>query len=390
MGNANQKQYTYELSIVIPCLNESETIELCIQKAKKFLEKEGIAGEIIVADNASTDDSPQIAARSGARVVHIEEKGYGSALYGGISAAFGKYIIMGDADGSYDFKNLLPFVNKLREGYDLVMGNRFKGGIEPKAMPFLHQYLGNPVLTKTGQILFKSPCGDFYCGLRGFSKEAFSKMDLRTKGMEFAIEMVVKASLLNMRIAEVPTTLSPDGRSHPSHLRTWRDGWRTLRFLLLYSPNWLFLYPGILLFSLGSFFVFLLLTGPKAIGRVTFDIRSLLFAVMAVILGFQSTCFAVVSKTFAISEGLLPISTRLNVLFHYFKLEIGLIIGTVLIVLGVLFSTLSLAKWGVHSFGPLDYSGNMRIVILSVTFLTLGFQVILTSFLISILGLKRK
>ena len=387
---SEQKKFPYELSIVMPCLNEAETIELCILKAKAFLEEQGISGEIVVADNGSTDGSQQLAARSGARVVPVEEKGYGSALFGGISAALGKYIIIGDADGSYDFKNLLPFVIKLREGYDLVMGNRFKGGIEPKAMPFLHKYLGNPVLTKIGQILFKSPCGDFHCGLRGFSKEAVLKMDLRTKGMEFASEIVVKASLFKMRIAEVPTTLSPDGRSRPPHLRTWRDGWRHLRFLLLYSPNWLFLYPGMFLFFLGSFFGFLLLTGPKSIGGITFDIHTLLFAAMAVIVGFQSACFAVVSKTFAITEGLLPESPRLNTLYRYFTLETGLIIGAVLILLGALCSILSLTRWELHSFGPLNSAETMRIVIPGVTLLTLGFQVILTSFLLSILGLNRK
>src|SRR4026208_2626990 len=240
-----------ELSILMPCLNEAETLATCIKKAQKALESLNVRGEVVIADNGSTDGSPEIAASLGARVVHVAEKGYGSALLGGLNAARGKYIIMGDADDSYDFTNLGPFLEKLRAGYDLVMGNRFKGGIAPPAMPPLHKYLGNPVLTGIGRLFFRSPCGDFHCGLRGFKKEAVMNLDLRTTGMEFASEMVVKATLHKMRITEVPTTLSPDGRSRAPHLRSWRDGWRHLRFLFLYSPRWLFLYPGLLLILIG-------------------------------------------------------------------------------------------------------------------------------------------
>jgi glycosyltransferase involved in cell wall biosynthesis len=240
-----------ELSVVMPCLNEAETLAACIKKIQASLSQNHIKGEIIVADNGSTDGSQEIATKMGVRVIHVDEKGYGNALMGGIAAARGKFIIMGDADDSYDFTALMPFLDKLREGYDLVMGNRFKGGVQPGAMPFLHQYLGNPVLTFIGRLFFRSPCGDFHCGLRGFTREAILKMDLRTVGMEFASEMVVKATLHKMRIAEVPTTLSPDGRSRPPHLRSWRDGWRHLCFLLLYSPRWLFLYPGALLMLIG-------------------------------------------------------------------------------------------------------------------------------------------
>src|ERR1051326_9078758 len=258
-----------ELSVVMPCLNEAETLPTCIRKAKKALHQLGIRGEIIIADNGSSDGSPEIAASLDARVIHVAEKGYGSALMGGIKAARGKYIIMGDADDSYDFTNLRPFVEKLRAGYDLVMGNRFKGGIAPNAMPPLHRYLGNPVLTGIGRIFFRSPCGDFHCGLRGFNRAAIQRLDLRTRGMEFASETVVKASLHGLRITEVPTTLSVDGRNRPPHLRSWRDGWRHLRFLLLYSPRWLFLYPGLLLMIVGAVASGWLLVGPRVVDGIT-------------------------------------------------------------------------------------------------------------------------
>src|SRR5919197_585369 len=264
-----------ELSIVMPCLNEAETLTICIRKAKQSLREHSIAGEIIVADNGSHDGSQALAARMGVRLVHVQAKGYGNALMGGIAAARGKYVIMGDADDSYDFTSLGPFITKLRAGYDLVMGNRFKGGIQPGAMPVLHRYLGNPVLTGLGRLLFGSPCGDFHCGLRGFNKAAIMRLGLRTTGMEFASEMVVKATLYRLRIAEVPTTLSPDGRSRPPHLRSWRDGWRHLRFLLLYSPRWLFLYPGALLMLVGLVMMLWLLPNPRAIGYITLDVHTL-------------------------------------------------------------------------------------------------------------------
>jgi glycosyltransferase involved in cell wall biosynthesis len=380
----------YELSIIMPCLNEAETVATCIRKAQTFLQKSGIIGEVIIADNGSSDGSPEIAENAGARVVHVETKGYGSAISGGIKAAKSKYIIMGDADDSYDFINLEPFVQKLREGYELVMGNRFKGGIAPKAMPFLHKYLGNPVLTKIGQILFNYPCGDFHCGLRAFTKKAVLEMGLRTTGMEFASEMVVKAALFKMKIAEVPTTLSPDGRSQPSHLRTWRDGWRHLRFLLLYSPKWLFLYPGLILMFIGTSVGLLITHGTVKIYGVSFDLHTLIYSAMAVIIGFQSTMFAVVSKIFVVTQKLLPPSQRLDILYRYLKLEIGLIIGFIFIIFGLGGSIYTIIIWGNSSFGALDPSVTMRIAIPSLTVLTIGVQIILFSFLLSILDLKRK
>ncbi len=379
-----------ELSIVMPCLNEAETLAVCIEKAQQSLRDCEVEGEIVIADNGSTDGSQQIAARLGARVVAVEAKGYGSALMGGIAAARGKYIIMGDADDSYDFAHLGPFIEKLREGYDLVMGNRFKGGIEPRAMPPLHKYLGNPVLTGIGRLLFRSPCGDFHCGLRGFSKEAVQKLELQTTGMEFASEMVVKATVHKTRITEVPTTLSPDGRSRPPHLRSWRDGWRHLRFLLLYSPRWLFLYPGALLMLLGGLVGLWLLPGPQLIEGIGLDVHTLLYASLAVVIGFQSVMFGVCTKIFAISQGLLPEDPRLNKLFGSLNLEKGLITGAVLLVAGVAGSAYALSTWGARSFGALDASETLRTVIPAVTALTLGVQTIFSSFFLSVLRLKRR
>jgi hypothetical protein len=297
---------------------------------------------------------------------------------------------MGDADDSYDFGELWPFVEKLREGYDLVMGNRFAGGIRPGAMPSLHRYLGNPVLTGIGRLLFGGPCGDFHCGLRAFRKEAIERLDLQTTGMEFASEMVVKATLLGQRIGEVPTTLSPDGRSRPPHLRSWRDGWRHLRFLLLYSPRWLFLYPGLLLMGLGLLAMLWILPGPRTIGRVTFDVNTLLYAAAAVFLGFQSVIFAVFTKVYAVNEGLLPEDPRLNTLFRYVKLETGLVTGAVLVLVGWLGSLWAVSDWGARSFGALDPQETLRIVVPAVLALTLGFQIVLSSFFLSVLGMRRR
>ena len=378
-----------EFSILMPCLNEAATLATCIKKAQKALEDLNIAGEIVVADNGSTDGSPEIAASLGARVVHVAEKGYGSALLGGIKAAGGKYIIMGDADDSYDFTRLDPFVEKLRAGYELVMGNRFKGGIEPSAMPVLHRYLGNPVLTGIGRLFFKSPCGDFHCGLRGFSKAAIQNLDLRTTGMEFASETVVKASLHGLRVTEVPTTLSLDGRTRSPHLRSWRDGWRHLRFLLLYSPRWLFLYPGLCLMLIGSIVAGLLLVGPRVVDGITFDVHTLLYAAMAIIIGYQTVTFAVFTKVFAITEGLLPEDPRLAMLFRHIKLETGIIAGGLLLVAGIALSVFALSFWSATSFGPLDPSRTLRLVIPAATLIVLGLQTVLSSFFLSILGLKR-
>lgn len=371
-----------EVSIVMPCLNEAETLEICIKKAQSYLTQNNISGEIIVADNGSTDGSQDIATKMGARVVPVKAKGYGSALMGGITAARGKYIIMGDADDSYDFTNLTPFIEKLQKGYDLVMGNRFKGGIKPGAMPPLHKYLGNPVLTSIGRLFFPSPCGDFHCGLRGFSKDSIQELNLRTTGMEFASEMVVKATLHKLRITEVPTTLSPDGRSRPPHLRSWRDGWRHLRFLLLYSPRWLFLYPGLLLMLFGLISTLWFLSTPR--------VHTLLYSSAAIIIGFQTVLFAIFTKAFAISEGLLPEDHRLKRVFRYLKLEIGLIIGILLVFIGIMGSIYTFVIWRANLFGTLEPAITMRIVIPAVTCLALGFQIIFSSFFLSVIGLKRR
>jgi glycosyltransferase involved in cell wall biosynthesis len=371
-----------EVSIVMPCLNEAETIGTCIAKAQWYISEHNLAGEVIIADNGSTDGSQEIARQMGARVVPVQEKGYGSALIGGIRAARGQYIIMGDADDSYDFTSLTPFIEKLRAGYDLVMGNRFKGGIKPGAMPLHHRYLGNPVLTGIGKLLFASPCGDFHCGLRGFRKEAIAQLDLRTTGMEFASEMVVKATLNKMRITEVPTTLSPDGRSRPPHLRSWRDGWRHLRFLFLYSPRWLFLYPGVMLMLIGLIGTLWFLSGPR--------VHTLLYSSTAMIIGFQTVTFALFTKVFAIREKLLPEDRRFRRIFSYINLEVGLIVGSILFLVGIAASIYAFMVWENNLFGSLDPRDMMRIVIPAVTCLALSFQVIFSSFFLSVLGLKRQ
>jgi len=381
---------TVELSVVMPCLNEAETLGSCIGKAQQALREAGIAGEVVVADNGSSDASVAIAEQLGARVVHVKERGYGNALMGGIAAARGKYIVMGDADDSYDFGQIGRFLEPLRQGADLVMGNRFRGGIESGAMPLLHRYLGNPVLSGLGRLFFRSPFGDFHCGLRAFSKSAYSRMGLHTTGMEFASEMVVKATLLNLSLAEVPTTLAPDGRTRTSHLRTWRDGWRHLRFLLLYSPRWLFLYPGLALMTVGTLLGLWLLGSPRNVGHVVLDVHTLLYAAVFVLLGFQATAFAVFTKIFAISEGLLPPDPTLDRLLKYITLEIGLAVGGFLTSAGLLTSVYAVATWGSKHFGLLDYSHTMRLVIPAALFLTLGAQTIFASFFLSVLGLRRR
>ena len=379
-----------EVSIVMPCLNEVETLATCIVKAQQALREHKIAGEVIVADNGSTDGSQALATRLGARLVPVAARGYGHALMGGIVAAQGRFIIMGDADDSYDFTAIMPFLTKLREGYDLVMGNRFTGGIQPGAMPLLHQYLGNPVLTRIGRLFFHSPVGDFHCGLRGFRTSSVLAMDLHATGMEFASEMVVKATLLHMRIAEVPTTLSPDGRSRPPHLRTWRDGWRHLRFLLLYSPRWLFLYPGLLLILLGLGVGAWILPGPRTMGRVTLDIHTLLYAGLAILLGFQAVAFAAFTKIFAISQGLLPEDPQLTKLCRFLNLEGGLALGGMLVLYGLVGSVSALSDWSSRSFGPLEPTRTLRMIAPAILSLALGCQIILASFFLSVLGLRRK
>ena len=381
---------TIEVSVVMPCLNEAETLGICIGKAQRALREANVAGEIVVADNGSSDGSVEIAERLGARVVHVKARGYGNALMGGIAAASGKYIVMGDADDSYNFGHVLRFLGPLRQGADLVMGNRFRGGIQKAAMPPLHRYFGNPALTWLGRLFFRSPVGDFYCGLRGFRKDAYERLGLRTTGMEFATEMIVKATLLKLQIAEVPTTLSPDGRSRPPHLRTWRDGWRTLRFFLLYSPRWLFLYPGLAFMMIGVLLGLWLLPSPRAMGGVTLDVHTMLYSAAFVLLGFQAITFAVFTKFFAVSEGLLPPDPTLDKLFQYITLEVGLAIGALLATAGLAISLYAVGAWENKHFGALDYSHTMRLVIPAALFLTLGAQTIFASFFMSVLGLRRR
>jgi glycosyltransferase involved in cell wall biosynthesis len=379
-----------ELSILMPCLNEAETLEVCINKAQESLRKNSIVGEVIIADNGSTDGSQEIATRLGARVIAVKERGYGAALLGGIDAAQGRYIIMGDADDSYDFSNLMPFVEKLRDGYELVMGNRFKGGIEPGAMPPLHRYLGNPVLSGIGRLFFASPAGDFHCGLRGFRRESARALRLQTTGMEFASEMVVKATLLQQRMTEVPTTLSPDGRSRAPHLRSMRDGWRHLRFLLLFSPRWLFLFPGLAMMLVGLLTGAWILPGPAWVAGVGFGVNTLLYAAAAVFVGFQAVLFAIFTKIYGVNEGLLPEDPRLSRLYRYVQLETGLVGGGVLVLLGLGGSIWVVSEWGGGAFGELDPRQSLRLVIPAVLSLVLGFQIVFSSFFLSVLGLNRR
>lgn len=379
-----------EVSIVMPCLNEAATLGSCIAKAKSALEGLHLRGEIIVADNGSTDGSPQIAENMGARVVHVLVRGYGSALKGGIAAARGELIIMGDSDNSYDFGQIGAFVAKLREGFDIVMGNRFAGGISPGAMPPLHKYFGNPVMTGLVRLFFKSPCRDVQCGLRAFRRDSILRLGLRTMGLEFASEMIVKATLFGLRIAEIPTTLAPDGRGRPPHMRSWQDGWRNLRFMLVYSPRWLFLYPGAALMFLGGFIGIWLLPGPQTIGGVTFDVHTLLFAGMVVLIGFQAVLFAICTKVFGMTEGLLPEDPQLTQLFRKINLETGLAVGGALMVIGLAASLGAVSYWGARHFGPLDPFRTLRLVIPGVVCLTLGFQIVLSSLFLSVLGMARR
>ncbi|MFY9560950.1 MAG: glycosyltransferase family 2 protein [Terriglobales bacterium] len=379
-----------ELSVVLPCLNEARTLPACIAQIQRAARDHGINAEIIVADNGSSDRSPEIAASLGARVAPVAARGYGSALMGGIAAARGRFVIMGDADASYDFSDIPKFLELLRSGADLVMGNRFRGGIQKGAMPFLHRNLGNPVLSFLGRLLFHAPCGDFHCGLRGFSMQAYRRMDLQTTGMEFASEMVVKASLFGMKIGEVPTTLSPAGRDRPPHLRRWRDGWRHLRFLMMYSPRWSFLYPGLTLMTGGTALALWLLPGPRRVGSVTIDIHTLLYAIMGILIGFQAVAFSIFTKVFAVTEKLMPEDSRLNWLFRHFPLETGLAIGGLLMAAGAGLGLYSLLLWDVQHFGPMDPARLVRVVASTIVLFTLGFEICLASFFLSILGLRRK
>ena len=378
-----------ELTVVIPCLNEADTVATCVSKAVRFIEQNGIDGEVVVADNGSTDGSRQLAADAGARVVPVRDKGYGNALMGGILAAHGEYVIMGDADDSYDFTNLMPFIEELRKGADLVMGNRFKGGIEPGAMPTLHKYLGNPVLSFIGRLFFRSNIGDFHCGLRGVRRDSVLDLNLQATGMEFASEMVVKATLARQKIAEVPTRLAKDGRNRAPHLRTWRDGWRHLRFLLLFSPRWLFFAPGITLIAIGVFVGAATATGPIAIGDVTFDVDTLVAAGGIVIIGFQAILFWLFTRAYASSEGFLPESPRAERVLAWLSLERVLIFGGVIGLAGLVGLIFSLTSWQSSAFGRLNYEHALRLMVPSVTALTLSSQAIFGCFFLSILDIKQ-
>jgi len=377
-----------ELTVVMPCLNEAETVATCVRKANRFLAGSGISGEVVVADNGSTDGSQRLAEEAGARVVPVRDKGYGNALMGGIVAARGKYVIMGDADDSYDFTNLMPFVAELRQGADLVMGNRFRGGIAPGAMPPLHRHLGNPVLSFIGRLFFGSKIGDFHCGLRGFNRDSVLALNLQATGMEFASEMVVKATLAGQRVTEVPTTLAKDGRSRPPHLRSWRDGWRHLRFLLLFSPRWLFFLPGLALLTAGLVIGAIVAPHPFKVGTVTFDVDTLVAASAMIVIGFQAVLFWLFTQVYAGSEGFLPEEPKVQRLLEKLSLERGLMLGAAIGLAGLVGLIFSVLYWNGRRFGQLNYEHSLRLMIPSVTALIVGWQVILGTFFLSILGIK--
>jgi len=379
-----------ELTVVMPCLNEAETLAICVDKAKAAIKENNIAGEVVVADNGSIDGSQQIATEHGARVVHVPVRGYGAALNAGILAARGKYILMADADDSYNFAHIPRFLAELRKGADLVMGNRFAGGIGPGAMPPLHRYLGNPVLSWMGRTLFNTPVGDFHCGIRAFSRDAYEDLALRTTGMEFASEMVVKASLLKQRIMEVPTTLKKDGRSRPPHLKTWRDGWRHFRFLLMYSPRWLFLFPGLFLMLGGFALMIWLLPAERPLGHVNLGVDTLAYAAAAVLLGFQLVFFGIAAKVFATTEGLLPEDESFERWFKYVTLETGLIAGALLLLTGFGITISSVVSWAHAGYGSLPPVEMMRRTVPAMLCLMLGTEVCFASFFLSLLGLRRR
>jgi glycosyltransferase involved in cell wall biosynthesis len=383
---------TIELSIVMPCLNEAETLAVCITKALGYLDQSGISGEVVIADNGSTDGSQAIASSLGARVVDISQKGYGSALIGGIEAAHGEYVIMGDADDSYDFAHLDAFVERLRAGDQLVMGNRFRGGIEPGAMPPLHKYLGNPVLSTIGRFLFRSPIKDFHCGLRGFNRQAIRDLHLQTSGMEFASEMVVKSTLGGLRVSEVPTTLKKDGRSRPPHLRSWTDGWRHLRFLLIFSPRWLFLIPGIVAFVVGFAGVTYLAFGPLMIGTVGLDVLSQLYLAALAVVGYQAILFAILTKIYAQHEGFrIPTSRNFDRLEKRISLESGALVGLGVFFIGFVIACLQLALWASTGYGELEPVNVVRVATPAALLMMLGAQTVMAGLFLGVLkvGLKR-
>jgi glycosyltransferase involved in cell wall biosynthesis len=378
------------VTILMPCLNEAETLAFCVDQAVAALHDNNVSGEVLIADNGSTDGSQQIAIDHGAHVVAVPVRGYGAALMAGIEAAHSKYILMADADASYDFGQLPRFLEKLEEGNDLVMGNRFSGEIKPGAMPPLHRYLGNPVLSFIGRLFFRIPVRDFHCGIRAMRRDAILGLNLRTTGMEFASEMVVKSSLADLRLAEVPTTLSPDGRSRPPHLRTWRDGWRHLRFLLLFSPRWLFFYPGIFIFFAGIVLSLWLLPGPQTIGRWTFDVDTLTYALGLVLIGAHISVFAVSARVFGTQEGFLPPNPKFERIFKYINLEVGLLFGCALLLVGFGILGYALHIWHDAGFGDLSPQRMLRLTLPSATCFMLGIEAIFGSFFLSLLGMNRR
>jgi len=380
-----------KLTILMPCLNEAETIARCVESARRGLERAGVPGEILIADNGSTDGSQAIAEKLGARVVAVKEKGYGSALRGGIAAARGEWILMGDADDSYDFGEADRFVKKFQAGDELVMGCRLPAGggtIVPGAMPWKNRWIGNPILSFIGRLFFQCPAHDFHSGLRGFTKAGYEKMDLKTTGMEYASEMVIKSTLKGLKISEVPVTLRKDGRSRPPHLKPWRDGWRHLRFMLLYSPRWLFLVPGLLLSTVGVIFSAALAVQDIKIGGLHLDVGTLMMACMAAVIGFQLVAFAFFTKVFAIAEGLLPEDAKLANAFKIFTLEKGIVAGVLVALAGLGWLLHAVWLWRAAGYGELSYAENLRRLIPAATLLILGIQTIFSSFFMSVLGLK--
>ena len=378
------------MTIVMPCLNEAETLAICIRKALAAITASGLSGEVVIADNGSTDGSLEIAAAEGARVINVPVRGYGAALIAGIEGAHGNYVLMADADDSYEFGHLPRFVAALDAGADLVVGNRFRGEIKPGAMPPLHRYLGNPVLSALGRIFFSIPVGDFHCGIRAFRRDAITQLGLKTTGMEFASEMVVKASLMGLKITEVPTTLYPDGRTRAPHLRTWRDGWRHLRFLLLYSPRWLFLYPGLAATLVGFLISAWLLPSQRAIGRFYFDVNTLTYAICLMLIGVHICVFAVSAKVFGTREGFLPPNPQFEKLFQYVTLETGLVAGVILLLVGFGTMLYSVEVWHQAGFGALSASRSLRITLPAAASMMLGVEVIFASFFLSLLGMENR
>lgn len=393
MAKEERSQTMVELTILMPCLNEAETLEVCIRKALGYLERAGISGEVLIADNGSTDGSQDIARSLGARVVDIADKGYGNALIGGIAAARGEFVIMGDADDSYDFGALDQFVERLRAGDELVMGNRFRGGIAPGAMPPLHKYLGNPVLSWIGRVLFRSPIKDFHCGLRGFRRQSMLDIHLQATGMEFASEMVVKSTLGGLRVTEVPTTLSKDGRSRPPHLRSWRDGWRHLRFLLIFSPRWLFLIPGAVALALGIIGSGLIAFGPVVVGRLGLDVSSQVYFAALAVVGYQSVLFALLTKIYAQHEGFrIPRSRSFERLERRLSLESGALVGVGLFAIGLIIAVVQVVAWASTGFGALDATATARVAIPAALFMMLGAQTVMAGLFLGVLsvGIKRQ